>query len=201
MTRSSERRGTDAPSRLLADAVMTLSEEARWEAHDLVARRDVAEAVALLRGHSGELALSLSASDVLFGLALDQAAAALADGAAIPRVDLSAYLIPRPLPETTLARIRAQSAALAGQAAEAVGALRREATDRGQGRRSRVRARGAALALRQKAALNRLCWADARLALGEGERALMLAAADVFDRAAQAAAPRPWWRRLVGHRP
>ena len=187
----------DDSDRLLADAVMTLSEDARWEAHDLVSRRGVAAAVDLLRGHSGELALSRSAGDQLFGLALDQAAAALADGAAIPRVDLSAYLTPCPLPEPRLDRIRSQAAAFAA-ANDARLTVKPRGTAGGPAPRRRMeRSRDAALAVRQTAALNRLMWSDARLALGDHDRALMLAAAEAFEAAAGSAAPRGWWRRLM----
>lgn len=180
--------GQDAASddRLLADAVMMLSEEARWEAYDLVSRRGVAAAVDLLRGHSGELALSWSGRDHLFGTALDQAAAALAQGAAIPQVDLSAYLKPCLLPSAELAAVGARAAALPLDERGRLSRHVRETTNQGGGRRRGTRASDVLRELRQGAALNRRLWSDARLGLGEHDRALMLAAADAFEDAARA---------------
>jgi hypothetical protein len=66
------------------------------------------------------------------------------------------------------------------------------------GRRRARAARDGALALIQEAALNRVLWADARLDLGEEDRAVILASAAEIERAARALARPSWWRRLLG---
>ncbi|NBB17614.1 hypothetical protein GVN21_19815 [Caulobacter sp. SLTY] len=71
-------------------ALAAICEEARWEAADLLSRRGGAAAVDLLRGHSGELAVSPLARDRLLAMALDQAADSLASGSASLEIDLSA---------------------------------------------------------------------------------------------------------------
>lgn len=177
------RGGRTADERLLAEAVLTISAEARWEALDLTTRRGRSLACDLLRGHSAECACSPSGRDQLLGLALDQAAAALGRQVSLlADIDLSSFLAPLPIAASAEARIRARSEHLRVSGSDA---LRRHAESTASGYRAAVpRRRGDRLMadrLREDALLNRALWADARIPADEPQRAFMLASAPYLE--------------------
>lgn len=185
------------PPPQLSAALRAIGEDARWQALDLLGRRG-GDAVDLLRGYSGELALSRSAREQLLGLALDRAAAAIACAEAIPLLDLSEFLVARPLPDAVVAAIRRRSAALyerdrQGLHCEACAMFRQGSAPADAAALSRARQ-----FMAEDAALNRLLWCDTRIVLHQDARAAMLASAAVLDEAAAALASHPpWWRRLL----
>jgi hypothetical protein len=179
-------------TRLIPELLDDIAQEARWQAHDLVARRGREAAPNLLRGQAAESFGSPLAHDLLLGLALDQAAESLAAPAAAPVIDLSDLLRPDELPAERCRQIRAVADRLRGPARwidELAARIEREA-----GPRERVRL------LRAHALLNERFWLDTRIRADDQVRARMLASAPHLRARAEAAASRrpARWRGMVG---
>lgn len=159
-----------------------VTQTARWEVRDLLARRDRDTAADLLRGRSGELATSAEGVDQLLSVALDRAAAALARGSRDPCPDLADFAQPQRLPAADCDEIRLRAGAIEARL---------------EGRRE-----GSGLpCARDEAAADARLWADARIPADLELRAAMLARVRVREARDAAVASRRgsiagWLRRF-----
>lgn len=120
MTQGSDRaqRGRLGKPAILDKAIKSASEEACWEAIDLLLRRGSEAARDLLRGRSAELAGSAAGQNQLLSLALDQAAASIERGAKVSSVNLKPLLSLSPLPDAMAAQITLEAERLPAAALE-----------------------------------------------------------------------------------
>jgi hypothetical protein len=159
-----------------------VTQAARWEVRDLLARRDRMSAADLLRGRSGELAASPDGFDQLLSVALDRAADDLAAGSRDPRLDLADFVEPQRLAQATCDRIELRAATLLASC---------ESQAEGAGPRC----------AREGGAADMRIWADPRVLADLETRAVMLARARARTARPDADASRRrslagWLRRL-----
>lgn len=186
------RRGNTA---ILARAIESATEEARWLAFDLLSRRGPEAALDLLRGRSAELAVSAAGQNQLLSLALDQAAASLERGGDVSSVNLKPLLSLSPLPEATAAQTTHEATRLIADDAavlrETVTSLFDLASD------PPCPASAISDRLYEQARLNEACWREVRLPASGVTRALMLAVVPALDGEAVRMRRRsPWLSRL-----
>lgn len=170
-------------SGVLARAIQAVSEEARWEAFDLLSRRGAEAAPELLRGRSGELAVSPAGRDQLLSLALDQTAASIQRGGKMPMSDLATLLVLHPLSDAAAARVQAEAERLIQSEASAVSQYALDVVRSAEGSPGATSLPSDLLY--EQARLNEVCWREARLPAEWPIRALMLASIPSLEAAAR----------------
>lgn len=191
------RRGQLSKTAILAGAIETASEEARWQAFDLLSRRGLEATLDLLRGRSAELAVSAAGQNQLLSLALDQAAASLESAGDIPSVNLKPLLSLNPLPEVAAAETKQKAMRFIADDAEVLRetfqSLFQLASD------PRRPASAISERLYAQARLNEACWREVSLPAPDITRALMLAVVPALDgEAVRMRRPSHWYSRLFG---
>jgi hypothetical protein len=168
---------TDLETSTWRNVLEAVTHAARWEVRDLLARRAREWAPDLLRGRSGELAVSEHGVDQLLSVALDRAADGLAAGSPDPAIDLSDFLHAQRLPEPLREQVHGLAAALEADPSSGSGL--------GAARRA-----GEAWLLDAGEADARL-WADPRIPADLELRAILLARTRVACAVAGPAPARP----------
>lgn len=167
----------------LARAIRSVTEEAQWEALDLLSRRGADTAPELLRGHSAELATSPVSRDQLLSLALDQTAESILRGGESPMADLQDLRVLCPLSDAAAAAVMAEADRLVecelSLVRQYVGDLVRRAGG------SASACTSLSEGLYEQARLNEACWCEARIPAQWRIRALMLASIPTLDAAAR----------------